>query len=193
MLHHSKDQGELRQDEEGPVPGSVEEAIRAHVRPGDRLPTPTGRAAFIVRDLDAGGVVVLLGAKQARNLLTWQCLEGIPGDLRGRGWVAIAASREVNGKPGTLDGYLKSWIKVQVANYVAVLLERARVVELDRGRPARVRLLARAGSAGLPARRRAEADGGERVLNSSLVQSAWSSSHWTPARIGIVRLCWPSS
>jgi hypothetical protein len=42
-----------------------------------------------------------------------------------------------------LDGYLKSCIKVQVANYVAVILERARVVELDRGRPARVRLLAR--------------------------------------------------
>jgi hypothetical protein len=125
------------------VPASVEQAIRAHVRPGDRLPTPTGRAVFIVRDLDAYGMVLLLGAKQTRNHLSWPCLDGIADDLRGRGWVLVGANRDVNGKPGTLDGYLKSWIKVQVANYVAVVLERARVVELDRDRPARVRLLGR--------------------------------------------------
>jgi hypothetical protein len=125
------------------VAAYVEEAIRAHVRPGDSLPTPTGRAAFIVRDLDTGGMVLLLGAKQTRNLLSWRCLEGIPGDLRGRGWVPVGASRDINGKPGTLDSYLKKWIKVQVANYVAVVLEQAHVVELDRDRPARVRLLGR--------------------------------------------------
>lgn len=120
---------------------SVEEAIRSHVRPGEILPTPTGRAVFSVRDLEAGGLVLLLGPKRTRNLLSWRCLEGIPGDLRGRGWVLVGASRDVNGKPRTLDGYLKGWVKVQVANYVAVVLEQARVVELDRDQPARVRLL----------------------------------------------------
>jgi hypothetical protein len=120
---------------------SVEEAIRAHIRAGDCLPTPTGRAVFIVHELTADGMVLLLGVKRTRNLLSWQCLEGIPGDLVGRGWALVGACRDVNGKPGTLDAYLKHWIKVQVANYVAVVLERARVVELDRGRPARVRLL----------------------------------------------------
>jgi len=39
-----------------------------------------------------------------------------------------------------LDGYLKRCIKRQTANYVAVVLERAGVLELDRERPARVRL-----------------------------------------------------
>lgn len=121
--------------------GSVEEAIRGRVRPGDSLPTPTGRAAFVVGDLDARGMALLLGVKQTRSLLSWPCLEGIPGALRGRGWVPVGASREVDGKPGTLDGYLKNWLKVQVANYVAVVFERACVIELDRDRPARVRLL----------------------------------------------------
>ena len=42
---------------------------------------------------------------------------------------------------GTLDGYLKSHIKRQVADYVAVVLERARLVEVNRDRPATLRLL----------------------------------------------------
>jgi hypothetical protein len=37
-------------------------------------------------------------------------------------------------------GYLKGWIKRQTANYVAVMLERAGVVELNRERPAQIRL-----------------------------------------------------
>jgi len=45
----------------------------------------------------------------------------------------------VNGAYG-LDGYLKRCIKRQIANYVAVVLERAGVLELDRERPAHVRL-----------------------------------------------------
>ena len=43
----------------------------------------------------------------------------------------------VNGDCG-LDGYLKGWIKRQTANYVAVVLERAGGLELDRQRPAQV-------------------------------------------------------
>ena len=51
----------------------------------------------------------------------------------------MGANRDVNGDYG-LDGYLKRWIKRQTANYVAVVLERAGVLELDRERPAQVRL-----------------------------------------------------
>jgi hypothetical protein len=53
--------------------------------------------------------------------------------------VLVGANRDVNGDYG-LDGYLKRWIKPQTANYVAVVLERAGVLELNRERPARVRL-----------------------------------------------------
>jgi hypothetical protein len=57
----------------------------------------------------------------------------------GHGWVRIGTKRDVQGDQNVLDGYLKRCIKRQVANYV-VMLERAGVVELDRQRPARVRL-----------------------------------------------------
>jgi hypothetical protein len=118
---------------------SVETAIRASVRPGEVLPTPTGTATFAVDQVDAQGLSLLFGPKKTRTLFTWRCLEGIPGYLRGRGWVPVGANRDVNSRYG-LDGYLKGWIKRQTANYVAVVLERASVLELNRERPAHVRL-----------------------------------------------------
>jgi hypothetical protein len=48
---------------------------------------------------------------------------------------------DIEGVPGTLDAYLKGWIKRTTAGWIAVVLERAGVVELDRRRPARVRLV----------------------------------------------------
>ena len=121
---------------------SVEAAIRSSVRQGEVLPTPTGTAAFVVDQLDAEGLSLLFGPKKTRTLLSWRCLEGVPGYLRGRGWVLVGANRDVNSDYG-LDGYLKGWIKRQTANYVAVVLERAGIVELDRERPAQVRLIDR--------------------------------------------------
>ena len=118
---------------------SVEASIRSRVKPGEVLPTPTGTATFVVDQLTAEGLSLLFGPKKTRTLLTWRCLEGVPGYMRGQGWVLVGANRDVNGDYG-LDGYLKRWIKRQAANYVAVVLERAGVMELSRERPARVRL-----------------------------------------------------
>ena len=42
--------------------------------------------------------------------------------------------------PGTLDGYMKQYIKRATANWVASLLAEAGVIEVDRERPAKVRL-----------------------------------------------------
>ena len=120
--------------------GPVEAAIRAHVSPGSRLPTPTGRAAFVVHELNSTGMVLLLVQKRAWTFLSWDCTEGVPTFLRDRGWVRVGANRDVHGNPGTLDSYLKNCLKRQTADYVAVVLERAGVVELDRDTPARVRL-----------------------------------------------------
>lgn len=123
--------------------GPVETAIRAHISPGTRLPTPTGRATFTVHELNPRGIVFLLGPKQAWTPLSWDCLEGIPAVLRNRGWVRIGANRDVAGNPGTLDAHLKGCLKRQTADYVAVVLERAGLVDLDRDRPARVRPIQR--------------------------------------------------
>jgi hypothetical protein len=128
--------------QEATMKASVEAAIRSSIRPGEVLPTPTGIATFVVDKMDAEGLSLLFGPKMTRTLLTWRCLEGVPGYMRGQEWVPVGANRDVNGNCG-LDGYLKRWIKRQTANYVVVVLECAGVLELDRGRPAQVRLIDR--------------------------------------------------
>ena len=64
---------------------SVEAAIRSSVRPGEVLPTPTGKATFIVDQLEAKGLSLLVGPKETRTLLTWRCLEGFRGTCAARG------------------------------------------------------------------------------------------------------------
>jgi hypothetical protein len=123
--------------------GPVEKALRAHIAPGTRLPTPSERATFVVDEFNQHGMTLLLGPKRTATSLSWDCLEGIPAFLQGRGWMRIGANRDVNGNPGTLDAYLKSYLKRQTADYVAVVLERADVVQLDRERPGRLRLAPR--------------------------------------------------
>ncbi|MGI5499502.1 hypothetical protein [Lentzea sp. CA-135723] len=120
--------------------GPVEAAIRAQIPPGTRLPTPSGRATFVVHELGASELVLLFGPKQNRTTFTWACLEGLMDFLRKRDWIRIGANRDVHGDQAALDGYLKRYVKRQTANYVAVVLEHAGLVELDPAPPARVRL-----------------------------------------------------
>jgi hypothetical protein len=84
--------------------------------------------------------VLLLGVQRAWTPIRWSCLEGVPEFLRGRGWVPIGSVFAIEGSDDTLDGYLKTCLKRATAGWVAVVLERAGVVDIDRERPARVRL-----------------------------------------------------
>ena len=120
--------------------GQVEAAIREHLAPEIQLPTPTERATFEIGEMTPDALILLFGPKKTQTAISWACLEGIPDYLRGRQWVRIGANRDVQGDQDALDGYLKGFIKRQAADYVAVVLERAGIVELDRARPARVRL-----------------------------------------------------
>ncbi len=122
--------------------GSVQRAVRASVKPGKELRTPTGRGVFTVASYSDDALVLLLGEKGAWTPLPWIALEEVPDLLRGRGWVPIGGSYDVAGTPGTLDAHLKQYLKRATAGWVAVVLEAAGVVELDRARPARVRLKA---------------------------------------------------
>ena len=125
------------------VAGLVEKAVRSAIVEGERLRTPTGRAEFVVGAIDHRGIVLLLGKGRWATPIGWKCLEGAADFLRGRGWIRVGANRDVGGKPGTFDEYMKAHLQTQTANYVAVLLERAGVVELSTARPAHVRLAAR--------------------------------------------------
>lgn len=104
------------------------------------MPTPTGRGEFSIARIDADGVVLLLGAKEAWTPLSWACIEGVGTFLAAREWVPIGSKYETAADVGTLDGYLKGCLKRATAGWVAVVLEHAGVVEIDRRPPARVRL-----------------------------------------------------
>ena len=120
--------------------GPVEHAVRSRVEEGAELPTPTGSARFIVDRLDSRGVTLLFGPKRTPTFFSWACLEGVVDYLDSRAWLPIGANRDTRGNPETLDWYLKKHVARQTANYVAVLLARANVVDLSTERPARVRL-----------------------------------------------------
>src|SRR5437870_3968191 len=120
--------------------GPVERAVRGAVGAGQRRATPVRAAAFIVESIDGEGVVLGLGAGTWRTRLSWSCLEGVVPFLAGKGWVEIGSRYEVEGKVGTLDGYLKRCVKRATAGWVAALLETAGLVEASRSRPAKVRL-----------------------------------------------------
>jgi hypothetical protein len=120
----------------------VEDAIRAAVSPGEQLATPTGRGRFIVARYTTDGLVLLLGRKEAWTPLPWRALEGVPDLLRGRGWVLIGSVYSVDAKVESLDEHLKRFLKRATAGWVAVLLEEAGVLSINRSSPSRVKLRA---------------------------------------------------
>lgn len=122
--------------------GLVETAIRSKISPGQLLKTPDIQksASFDVERLDTEGMVLLFGKKKTPTKISWQCLEGIPAFLKGKGWVEVGTVYYTSANPGTLDEYLKGWINRGTAGWVASVLEEAGIVEIDRNRPIRVRL-----------------------------------------------------
>lgn len=120
--------------------GPVERSIRRHLVAGAQLRTPARGAPFTVGKVDEDGLVLLLGAGGWSTPFTWAALEGIVPFLRERGSVDIGSKYDVEGLEGTLDGYLKKFMKRATAAWIAAALERSGVVEVLRARPMQVRL-----------------------------------------------------
>ena len=80
----------------------------------------------------AEGIVLLLGEKEAWTPLPWKALEEVPELLRGRGWVRIGSFYSMDSVAGTLDAHLKQYLARATAGWVAVVLEKAGVVDVDR-------------------------------------------------------------
>jgi hypothetical protein len=64
-------------------------------------------------------------------------LAGLPG---GRGWVLIGSTYSSGSEPGSLDDYMKRFLKRATAGWLAVVLEKAAVITIDRLRPAKIKL-----------------------------------------------------
>lgn len=122
------------------VVGPVERAVRECVTSGDVLRTPGQGKPFTVDRIDGRGLVLLLGQGRWETRLPWDALEGIPGLFRGRGWLRTTGLFNRNPDRTTLNGYLKQYVNRETANWVAVVLEQAGVLELDRTRPVKARL-----------------------------------------------------
>jgi hypothetical protein len=61
----------------------------------------------------------------------------VPDFLRGRGWDLIGSIYSTDGTPGSPDGNLKTFLINATAGWIAVVLEKAGVITLDRTPPAR--------------------------------------------------------
>jgi hypothetical protein len=119
--------------------GPVQTAVRQHLTDGQGLQTPTGKP-FVLDRIDERGVVLLVGASRASTRLPWRALEEVPELFRDRGWLPTSGQYEMTGDPQTLSGHLKQYVSRETANWVAVTLEAAGVLEVDRSRPVRARL-----------------------------------------------------
>ncbi len=120
--------------------GPVETAVRNSINTGAVLSTLTGRGQFIVADIGARGPILLLGPKQARTLIPWTALEGVPRFLGAEGWTVIGMVFNQEADPTTLHGHMMRFVNRASANYVARLLEEAKVVQIDRRPSAKVRV-----------------------------------------------------
>jgi hypothetical protein len=121
--------------------GPVEQAFRARLRAPSNLRTIGRGAPFVLRALGHEGVVIELGAKRTPTLVTWKCLESIPGFLRADpGWVVSGGVHSVHVVLGTLDAHLKRYVPRDIANWVVVLLRDAGLADVDAGPPLRLRL-----------------------------------------------------
>ena len=103
------------------------------------MKTPSGKAQFEFHHRDSEKVVIKTeGGSQIK--IPGTCFENAPNFLREKGWTRIGALHDTS-YGETFDGFLKRFTSgTSVASYVAPILEKAEIVEIDRSRPAKLRL-----------------------------------------------------
>ena len=105
------------------------------------LKTSSGKQ-FKVIHIDGEKVLIETGKKPSTLKIPASSLEEAPDFLKGKGWVRIGAVHEISDDL-SLDTFLKRFCHgTSLASYVAPLLELAEIAEIDRDRPARIRLKA---------------------------------------------------
>jgi len=119
---------------------SILERIKDNITPGKVLYTPSRRVPFAVERVEAEGVTFLVGASKWKIKVPTECWEGITSYLRDRGWVKIGAIHDT-ANAGTLEAYLDKYVKRSSSSYVVPVLEKIKIVEVHRSRPARIRLV----------------------------------------------------
>ena len=105
------------------------------------LETSSGKQ-FKVIHIDGEKVLIETGKKPSTLKIPASALEEAPDFLRGKDWIRIGAVHEISDEL-SLDTFLKRFSRgTSLASYVAPLLELAKIAEIDRNRPAKIRLKA---------------------------------------------------
>lgn len=97
------------------------------------LKTPTGKQ-YKITHIDSEKVLIEAGRTPCTIKIPVSTLEEAPNFLRGKGWINIGPVQEKSDEP-SLNTIARSR-----APYVAPLLELAKIAEIDRSRPAKIRL-----------------------------------------------------
>ena len=120
----------------------IRQAIREKVSNGTTLSTPGG-AELVVESVKPTEVVILVGKNKKRVSLTLDCINDLVKEFRflpPGGWLRINPSTQLG--LSSLDNCLREHTNAKnIASSFAAVLEHAGVVEISKGRPARIRLL----------------------------------------------------
>ena len=113
--------------------------ITRKIRIGEILQTPSGRSQFKIYHINADRVMIQT-KKGTILTIPASCFESVPNFLRGKDWVKIGAKHGIANEE-TLDGFLQRFTHgTSIASYVAPILERTSIIEIDRKLPAKIRL-----------------------------------------------------
>jgi len=99
------------------------------------LEAPSGKR-FKITHIDSEKILLETGRTPSIVKIPASALEEAPNFLRGKGWISIGPVQ------GNSDGLSLDALARSRAPYVAPLLELVEIVEIDRSRPAKVRLKA---------------------------------------------------
>ena len=119
---------------------SVVQIVADAIPTDTEIETPSHHAKFKVRHYGISYVALEIGKGRAIKIPI-RCFEGSLDYLRGKGWIKIGAHHGSSNEQ-TFDSYVKNFTSgISAASYVAPMLEKAGIVEIEKGPPARIRLM----------------------------------------------------
>jgi hypothetical protein len=116
-------------------------SVTQRIPSGSILSTPSGKSHFEVAHVDAEKILVKTSNNNFITIIS-SSLQDTPKFLQGKGWVKIGASHSTTeASISTFDDFLKTYNSgVSTASYVVSILEKIGIIEVNRVRPAKIRL-----------------------------------------------------
>jgi len=121
---------------------SVMDTILRATAPGTILKTPSNKATFVIEEINKHGVSLSVGKGGWRIWVPAECWNSAPIFLESKDWVIIGARHDQSSPEGSFDEYVKRFTNgVSAASYVAPILERILLIQIDRNEPNKIRLI----------------------------------------------------